>query len=220
MTSCSTCAAQSESSWPCATSGPRRTSSRRSTTRTAPRGASPTATCTRRSCSDPAHLAHVPGAPAALPGGDRVVRPVRLRPGGVQLERLGARGDLRPVAPRTSATATTRSGTRGTTATRTLADTAHPRRGRPCAALPALAPVGLDRGAAGGPLPDQLAHHAGPHPGVLRDGTPVVYPPVETEPLQPGARWAITTWSLSELMPHKRIDVTVRRLQQAGSSAR
>ena len=42
-----------------------------------------------------AERAHVPGAAPALPLGDRVVRPVVLRPRGVELERLGARRDLR-----------------------------------------------------------------------------------------------------------------------------
>ena len=39
--------------------------------------------------------ADLPGAAAALSGGDRVVRPVRLRPGRLQLLGLGARGAVR-----------------------------------------------------------------------------------------------------------------------------
>ena len=58
-------------------------------------GASRTATCTPRSSSASAHRAHLPGAAAALPRRDRVLRPLRVRPRGVELERLGARGDLR-----------------------------------------------------------------------------------------------------------------------------
>ncbi len=60
-TSCSTSGVPNACFWPCARSGPTRTSSPPSTTRRAPRVASRTATCTPRSCSacDP------PRAPSA-----------------------------------------------------------------------------------------------------------------------------------------------------------
>ena len=95
MISYSTSEGPSGSSLPCARCGPRPTSSRRSTTRTAPRGASRTATCTRRSSSASGRRRGLPGVAAPLPGGHRVLRLLRLRPGGVQLERLGPRDHLR-----------------------------------------------------------------------------------------------------------------------------
>ena len=45
---------------------------------------------------DPSQPPHLPGAAAPLPGGHRELRPVGLRPRRVQLERVGARGHLRP----------------------------------------------------------------------------------------------------------------------------
>ena len=110
----------------------------------------------------------LPRAAAALPDGDRVVRPVRIRPRHLELERVGARGHLRrahharvlllqPVPVRVERP---RPDARGA-----------PRPGlarRPARPLPALAPVGLDRRAARGPLHHELADDAGADPQLLR----------------------------------------------------
>ena len=95
-TSCSTSAAPSGCSSSCARCGPRPTSTRRSTTSTGPRAGSPgasvhTSFLQRLQPVGP----HLPGAAAALPGGDRVVRPQRLRPRRLELVGVGARGPVR-----------------------------------------------------------------------------------------------------------------------------
>ena len=215
-TSCSACGAPSASSSRCATSGPRPTSSRPSTTRTAPRAASRTATSTPRSSSacGPTR-AHLPRAAAALPGGDRVVRPVRLRPRGLELERLGARRDLRRATPCTSPTATTRSATPGTSATARSPSAPTRLARRAARPLPPLAPVGLDRRPARGPLRHQLAHHPGAHPGLLRPRLAHRLPAGGHRALPPapvGDHYLV----LSELMPHKRIDVAVEAFNRLG----
>ena len=104
-----------------------------------------------------------------------------LRPRHLELERLGARRHPRRPTPSTSATATTRSATRGTPARQTLSaprrGPAAPRFGR----VPALAPVGLDRGPARRPLRGELRDHAPSGRPLLRnrDATSC-YPPVHT----------------------------------------
>ena len=109
----------------------------------------------------------VPLAPAALPVGDRVVRPVRLRPRHLELERVGARGHLprahharvlllQPVPVRVERPRPDARGPAGPGLARGAAR--HP---------PPLAAVGLDRRPAGGPLPDDLADGARADPPLL-----------------------------------------------------
>ena len=59
------------------------------------------------------------------------------------------------------------------------------------------------------PLRVQLGHHPGPRPGVLRARVQHRLSPGGHQPLRPRRRWATTTCSISELMPHKRIDIAV-----------
>ena len=94
--SCSTCAERSACSSSCARCGPRPTSSRRSTTRRGPRDGSPAARPQLVPAAAASPRRGRSGAPAAaVSGRDRVVRPVGLRPGRLQLLGVGARGPLR-----------------------------------------------------------------------------------------------------------------------------
>ena len=60
--------------------------------------------------------------------------------------------------------------------------------------VPPLAPVGLDRGAAGGQLPDQLAHHAGADQRLLRARLDGRVPAGRDASASRPGRWATTTW--------------------------
>ena len=111
--------------------------------------------------------AHVPRPAAALPGRDGVARPARLRPRGLELERVGARRHprrgrrarlllpqpvpLRVERPPGDARGARPAGARGA-------------RG----GLPALAPVGLDRRPARRRLRRQLPDHQAPRGPLLR----------------------------------------------------
>ena len=138
----------------------------------------------------------VPRAAAVLPGGDRVARPVRLRPGRVQLERLGAGRDPRPrhrarlllaqpvplrlERPRPHAGRAPRPG--------------HARGAAP--AVPPLAPVGLDRRPAGRRTtsPTRASRRAGSAPtsaasrrSCTRRSRPSRFSPGDARRLLPGA---------------------------------
>ena len=163
-----------------------------------------------------AQRAHLPGAAAALPGGHRVVRPVGLRPRRVELQRLGARGDLRRATPCTSATATTRSATPGTSATARSPSAATRSRRASLRGLfrrwrewDWIAAQRVDRY-----LTNSRTTQARIQSYFGREST-VVHPPVETEPLRarPGGRPLPV---LSELMPHKRIEEAVRAFNRLG----
>ena len=133
-------------------------------------------------------VAHVPAAAAALPARDRVVRPARLRHRDLVLERVGARRARRPGRRRTSATATTRSATRGPSARRRCARAT--RSSRPALRLLLnrwrqwdwIAAQRVDRYVANSHL---TAARIGRYFG--REST-VLYPPVETGRFEPGAR--------------------------------
>ena len=107
------------------------------------------------------------------------------------LERVGARGPRRRAAPPTSATATTRSATRGTSARRRSPSRGPLRARRPAVGVQPLAPVGLDRRPARRPLrrrtPRLTRRRIKRYYG--REAT-VLHPPVETVPLRsrPGRR--------------------------------
>ena len=153
------------------------------------------------------------------PDRDRVLRPVRLRPRRVELERLGARGRLRraerarvllpqPVPLRMERAPP------------------HDRRaGRPGLArlparpLPALARVGLDRRPARRPLHHELAHDAGAHPQLLRPRLARRLPAGRHWALPPGPRRAQLPdrlrARLAQADRHRR-----RGLQPAAAAAR
>ena len=80
----------------------------------------------------------------------------------------------------------------------------------------ALARVGLDRGAAGEPLPHELDDDAGAHPRVLRPRLEDRVPAGCHRAASRRGRWATTTWCVSELVSHKRIDVAIEAFNRLG----
>ena len=218
-TSSWTCAGQSASSSPCATCSRRPTSSPRSTTRRGPRAASPTARCTPPTCSACAR-APAPSGPCCrctraamesldLRGYDLVISSSSAWAHGVIPDEDAVHVCYchNPFRYAWNAREETLAGARPAGA--------RGARG----GLPALAPVGLDRGAARRRLRRQLqttkrrvARYFG------REAT-VLHPPVDVERFTPG-RAGDAYVVLSELMAHKRIEVAVRAFNAAAPAAR
>ena len=100
---------------------------------------------------------------------------------------------------------------------RAPAQPGHPR--VPARRVPPLAPVGLDRRAADRPLHRQLAHDAGADPRLLRSrrrrSSTRRSTPAASRPGPVGDHYAI----VSELMPHKQIDVAIEAFNQLAPAA-
>ena len=219
-TSCSTCAAPSGCSSSCARCGPRRTSSPRSTTSTAPRDGSPIAPSTPRSCSGcvPRRARFARCCRCIRPRSSRSIcrattsssraprrgrtrcsatstRPRQLLPQPVSLRLERARPDARPRRnPVTRGVPARRRSAAGASGT-----------GSPPSASTATSPTRSTTQA-------RIRAYFG------RDAH-VVYPPVDTARFSPGPvgdHYAV----VSELMPHKQIDVAVDGLQPAAAAAR
>ena len=163
-----------------------------------------------------ADVAHVPAAAAAVPARDRVAGPARLRH-----RRLVARAPGRTAcwsipAPCTSATATTRSATRGrereaTLAARNLAD---PARRCACCSRAGASGTGSRPSAWTPTSPTRRSPQARIRRYFGREST-ILHPPVELSRFSPGpvgAHYLV----LAELMAHKRIDVAMRAFNALG----
>ena len=196
-------------------SGRRPTSTPRSTTRRAPRGASRTATCTARSSSG-SGPPRGPSAPCC-----RSTRPrssPSTSPSTTSWCRARAPGRTRSSAtsaPPTSATATTRSGTPGATASARWPAGCAPSRAvldvifRRWRQWDWIAAQRVDRY-----ITNSRTTQARIRNYWNRDSV-VVYPPVETSRFQPG-EVGQHYMVLSELMPHKRIDVAIEAFNKLG----
>ena len=154
--------------------------------------------------------AHVPRAAAALPLRDRGARPARLRPRGLVARARGRTASSSTSTPCTSATATTRSATPGTTREATLRAPRPARRAPRCGVVfqrwrqwDWIAAQRVDRYVANSET-TRAAHRALLRPRRRRSSTRR-WRPRASRPASVGDDYVV----LSELMPHKRIEVAV-----------
>ena len=160
--------------------------------------------------------AHVPPAAAAVPARDRVAGPARLRPRRLVARAAWAHGVL--VDPGAIHVCYCHNPFRYAW-TRARGDARRAQPADPPAAARAavaLAPVGLDRGAAGRRLRRQLGDHRGADPALLRArGRRSCTRRSSSRASRPGpvgAHYLV----LAELMAHKRIDVAIRAFNALG----